>query len=95
MPSRPLMDVKRHAVYAMALHAQVWYAFLMKRTPIVSTKPVPVSSMLSAAENLLIFGTDMSNAFAKAPPPKQGFFIRPDEEIRPWAYWYAHRVSLD
>ena len=30
---------------------------------------------VSAAENLLIFGADVSNAFAKAPPPKQGFFV--------------------
>ena len=27
----------------------------------------------TAAENLLIFGSDASNAFAEAPPPKQGF----------------------
>ena len=30
------------------------------------------------AENLLIYGADVSNVFAKAPPPKQGFFIHPD-----------------
>jgi hypothetical protein len=30
---------------------------------------------VSAAENLLIFSADVSNAFAKAPPPNQGFFI--------------------
>jgi hypothetical protein len=29
-------------------------------------------SML-AAENLLIVGADVSNAFAEAPPPKEGF----------------------
>jgi hypothetical protein len=28
---------------------------------------------VSAAENLSIFGADVSNAFAKAPPPKHGF----------------------
>ncbi len=28
---------------------------------------------VSAAKNLLIFGSDICNAFAKAPPPKQGF----------------------
>ena len=39
------MVVKRHAAYATALHARVWSMFLMKRTPIVSTKPVPVYSM--------------------------------------------------
>jgi hypothetical protein len=34
---------------------------------------------VAAAENLLIFGAKVSNAFAKAPPPKQPFFIRPDQ----------------
>jgi hypothetical protein len=33
---------------------------------------------IAAAENLLVFGADVSNAFAKAPPPKQGFYVRPD-----------------
>ena len=31
-----------------------------------------------AAADLLIFGSDVSNAFAEAPPPKQGFYISPD-----------------
>jgi len=30
---------------------------------------------VAAAENLLVYGADVSNAFAEAPPPKQGFFI--------------------
>ena len=34
---------------------------------------------IAAAENLLIFGSDVSNAFAEAPPPKQGFYILPDK----------------
>ncbi len=33
---------------------------------------------IAAAENLLVYGADVSNAFAEAPPPKQGFFIHPD-----------------
>ncbi len=28
---------------------------------------------IAAAENSLIYGADISNAFAEAPPPKQGF----------------------
>jgi hypothetical protein len=32
-----------------------------------------------AAENFIIHGTDVSNAFAKAPSPKQSFFIRPNK----------------
>jgi hypothetical protein len=34
---------------------------------------------VSAAKNMSIFRADVSNAFAEAPPPKQGFFIRPDK----------------
>jgi hypothetical protein len=30
---------------------------------------------ITAAENLLMFGADISNAFAEAPPPKQGFIF--------------------
>ena len=43
---------------------------------------------VSAAENLVIFGADVSNAFAEAPPPKQGFYIRPDKAFRAW---WAHK----
>ncbi len=39
---------------------------------------------LSAAENLLIYGSDVVNAFAEAPPPKQGFFICPDKAFTDW-----------
>ncbi len=42
-----------------------------------------------AAENLLIFGADMPNAFAKAPPPKQGFYIWPDKAFHDW--WINHK----
>ena len=44
---------------------------------------------LSAAENLLIFGADVSNAFVEAPPPKQGFFIHPDAAFHTW--WTIHK----
>jgi len=43
---------------------------------------------VSAAENLVIFGADVSNAFAEAPPPKQGFYIRPDKAFQAWS---AHK----
>jgi hypothetical protein len=39
---------------------------------------------VAAAENLLIFGSDVCNAFAEAPPPKQGFYIRPDCAFNKW-----------
>jgi hypothetical protein len=43
---------------------------------------------ISAAENLLIFGADVSNAFSEAPPPKQGFFVQPDRAFHEW--WVNH-----
>ncbi|KAL7488574.1 hypothetical protein ACHAW6_014164 [Cyclotella cf. meneghiniana] len=42
---------------------------------------------LTAAENMMCFGADVSNAFGDAPPPKQGFFIRPDTAFKEW--WIA------
>ena len=33
---------------------------------------------------MLIFGADVSNTFAEAPPPKQGFFIYPDRAFHNW-----------
>jgi hypothetical protein len=43
---------------------------------------------VAAAKNLLVFGADVSNAFAEAPPPKQPFFIRPDCAFHEW--WVIH-----
>jgi hypothetical protein len=44
---------------------------------------------IAAAENLLVFGANVSNAFAKAPPPKQGFYIRPNRAFNDW--WVKHK----
>ena len=44
---------------------------------------------ISAGENLLVFGADVSNAFAEAPPPKQGFYVQPDKAFRDW--WELHK----
>jgi len=44
---------------------------------------------VAAAENLLIYGADVSNAFAEAPAPKQGFYIRPDRAFNEW--WVQHK----
>ena len=44
---------------------------------------------IAAAENMLIFGADVSNAFAEAPPPKQGFYIHPDRAFKEW--WVLHK----
>ena len=43
---------------------------------------------ISAVENNLVHGADVSNAFGEAPPPKQGFFIRPDRAFHEW--WTKH-----
>jgi hypothetical protein len=39
---------------------------------------------VSVAENMLVYGSDVSNAFAEAPPPKQGFFISPNRAFDDW-----------
>ncbi len=44
---------------------------------------------ISAGENLLVFGADISNTFAEAPPPKQGFYVRPDKAFHDW--WVLHK----
>jgi hypothetical protein len=41
-----------------------------------------------AAEYLVVYGADVSNAFAEAPLPKQGFFISPDNAFLAW--WTDH-----
>ena len=43
----------------------------------------------AAAENLVIFGADVSNAFEEAPPPKEGFYIHPDKAFNDW--WTKHK----
>ena len=44
---------------------------------------------IATAKNMLIFGADVSNAFAEAPPPKQGFYVRPDRSFNKW--WVKHK----
>jgi len=44
---------------------------------------------VSATKNLLVFGADVSNAFAEAPPPRQGFFVCPDRAFHEW--WVNHK----
>ncbi len=46
---------------------------------------------IATAENLLIYVADVSNAFAEAPPPKQGFFIHPDRAFNEW--WTQHKYQ--
>jgi hypothetical protein len=44
---------------------------------------------IAAAENLIVYGADVSNAFAEAPPPKQGLYICPDKAFHAW--WTIHK----
>jgi hypothetical protein len=44
---------------------------------------------ITATENLLIYGANVSNAFAEAPPPKQGFYICPNCAFNEW--WTQHK----
>jgi hypothetical protein len=44
---------------------------------------------IAAAENLMVYGADVSNAYAEAPPPKQGFYIHPDRAFHDW--WMNHK----
>ena len=47
---------------------------------------------VAAAKNLLVFGADVSNAFAEAPAPKQPFYIRPDKAFHDW---WVHHLKRD
>ena len=50
---------------------------------------------IAAAETLKCYGGDVSNAFAKAPPPKQGFFVQPDRALREWWVHCGHEPIPD
>jgi hypothetical protein len=43
---------------------------------------------LSALENKLVFGADVSNAFAEATAPAQEYFMRIDSQFTDW--WLAN-----
>jgi len=43
---------------------------------------------VAAAENLVIYGADATNAFGEAGAPKQGFYVYPDAAFRSW--WTDH-----
>jgi hypothetical protein len=49
---------------------------------------------ISVAENLLIYGADIGNAFAEAPPPKQGFYILPDKAFMKESNNYMKQILL-
>jgi hypothetical protein len=44
---------------------------------------------VAAAKNLLVFGYNVCNSFAEAPPSKQGFYICPDRVFYEW--WEHHK----
>ena len=49
----------------------------------------PILYAAAAAENILIFGLDVSNTFGEAKTPEQGFYIRPDSAFHDW--WVHHK----
>ncbi len=49
---------------------------------------------ISTTENLLIHGADVSNTFAEAPPPQQGFYIYPDGAFNEWWVHHLNRLPL-
>jgi hypothetical protein len=49
---------------------------------------------VAAAENLLVFDSDVCNTFAMAPPPKQGFYIRLDRAFNNWWENYKGNRSI-
>jgi hypothetical protein len=49
---------------------------------------------IAAAENL-IYGADVSNAFAEAPPPKQSFYMYPECAFYEWWTHHLKRPPLD
>jgi hypothetical protein len=44
---------------------------------------------IATAKNMLVFGSNVCNAFAEALPPKQGFYICPDCTFNKW--WENHK----
>ena len=43
----------------------------------------------------MVFGADVSNTFAEAPPPKKGFYIYPDRAFHEWWTNHLKRPPLD
>lgn len=47
-------------------------------------QPACIYWALTASQNLLVMGADAGNAFAKALPPFQKFYLRIDEQFQTW-----------
>jgi hypothetical protein len=45
--------------------------------------------VIAVAKNLIIYGANVCNAFAEAPPPRQVFYVRPDRAFNEW--WVNHK----
>jgi hypothetical protein len=82
MPSKFLTVGKRLTVSVTDQLVPVLFKFLTKLT--LDQTSSCLFYAIAVAENLLIFGADISNAFAKAPPPKQGFYIHPNKAFHEW-----------
>jgi hypothetical protein len=62
-----------------------------ERTPLFCPATIAYGS---PAENFLKYGADVSNVFAEAPPPKQGFYIYPDCAFNKWWVNHKHQPPL-
>jgi hypothetical protein len=49
---------------------------------------------LSATHDLLVYGADVTNAFAKAPPPIHPLYMQIDDAFREWWTEHLHRAPI-
>jgi hypothetical protein len=70
---KPWINVNRLDAYVTGLWVLVSFRSSTKHMPIVLTRQISrLFYAISAAENLLVFGADVSNTFAKAPHQNRG-----------------------
>jgi len=49
---------------------------------------------LSATHDLLVYGADVTNAFAEAPPPIHPLYMQIDDAFREWWTEHLHRAPI-
>ena len=82
MPLKHWIAGRRLVLLVTDLLVRGKHEFWMKHMLIALIKLVLAFYAIATAENLLIYGADVSNAFAEAPPPKLGFYIYPDRVFK-------------
>jgi hypothetical protein len=66
----------------------------MKQPQIALIKKLYLFYAVTAGENLLAFGAEVSNAFAEAPLPEQDFCLHPDKAFHDWWVNHKHRPPI-